>query len=146
MKIKQAKRKDIIKMNEINRKSMPENYNKLFWERIIKQNHSWVAIDDHSYVEDHVVGYILIGKDEETNNKLCLISFAVHPDYRKQGIGKELLKKLKKDEIYLQVRKSSKNAIRLYESFDFMITEEIPNYYSNPKENGYTMIRGFKES
>jgi ribosomal-protein-alanine N-acetyltransferase len=85
-----------------------------------------------------VVGYII--GDEE---KGMIISIAVHPEYRKKGYGKKMMEhifKFMKGEIFLQVRKSNKGAIKFYEKMGFKKKGEIKKYYFDG-EDAYIMVR-----
>ncbi len=65
-----------------------------------------------------------------------LANIAVHPDFRGLGIGRVLLEdvlELARDrscgKVCLEVRRSNKTAIRLYESFGFRVVGVRKNYY-----------------
>ena len=65
-----------------------------------------------------------------------IVSFAVDPDKRNQGIGTKLLAKLIEvvknrgaSVFILEVRPSNKVAIKLYEKFGFEIVDREENYY-----------------
>ena len=65
-----------------------------------------------------------------------IVSFAVDPDRRNQGIGTRLLAKLIEvvknrgaSVFILEVRPSNKVAIKLYEKFGFQIVDREENYY-----------------
>ena len=65
-----------------------------------------------------------------------IVSFAVDPDRRNQGIGTKLLetlietvKKRGATVFILEVRPSNKIAIKLYEKFGFEIVDREENYY-----------------
>lgn len=65
-----------------------------------------------------------------------IVSFAVDPDKRNQGIGTKLLAKLIEvvknrgaSVFILEVRPSNKAAIKLYENFGFEIVDREENYY-----------------
>lgn len=65
-----------------------------------------------------------------------IVSFAVDPDRRNQGIGTRLLAKLIEvvknrgaTVFILEVRPSNKVAIKLYEKFGFQIVDREENYY-----------------
>jgi ribosomal-protein-alanine N-acetyltransferase len=91
----------------------------------------------HKYVaevEGKVVGYIIywIIREEAT-----VMSFAVDPSFREEGIGKTLLGKSlrligkKAESVVLDVRKSNVRAIRLYKSFGFTVVYEREKFYSD---------------
>ena len=71
-----------------------------------------------------------------------MMNVAVHPEYRRRGIGEELIRVLmellreKKCEcLTLEVRSSNAGAIGLYEKLGFREVGRRKNYYRNPKED-----------
>jgi ribosomal protein S18 acetylase RimI-like enzyme len=67
-----------------------------------------------------------------------ILTFCVHPNYRKLGIGNQLMRELissliifKCKNCYLDVAENNIAAIRLYENFGFQITGKRQNYYKN---------------
>ena len=71
-----------------------------------------------------------------------MMNLAVHPEYRKQGIGTELIcqlvEKLKKNgshSLMLEVRASNESAISVYHKLGFVEVGRRKNYYRNPKED-----------
>ena len=70
-----------------------------------------------------------------------ILRIAVKPDSRKKGIGGKLLDGAVKimasrgaNEIFLEVRESNKNAIRLYEKYGFVKTGIRKKYYENKED------------
>ena len=88
---------------------------------------------------EKVLGYV---GSQTVIDETDMMNVAVHPDYRKQGIARELIAqlveslKLRKSQcLTLEVRASNEPAKNLYKMLDF---EEIgirKNYYRNPKED-----------
>lgn len=77
-----------------------------------------------------------------------ITNIAVHPDYRKMGIGAALLTELlEKSEAEgvcshtLEVRTSNRAALRLYEIFGFSVAGIRKNYYEDTKEDALIMWR-----
>jgi len=71
-----------------------------------------------------------------------MMNLAVSPDYRRKGIGRELvsqlIERLKANKVScltLEVRKSNENAIMLYNSLGFVEVGRRPGYYHHPKED-----------
>ena len=71
-----------------------------------------------------------------------MMNLAVHPDYRRMGIGENLIAYLvsglkEKDVtcLTLEVRVSNEPAIRLYTKLGFTEVGRRPGYYHNPKED-----------
>ncbi|MBO5868372.1 MAG: ribosomal protein S18-alanine N-acetyltransferase [Oscillospiraceae bacterium] len=101
-----------------------------------------VAVEDST-----VIGYI---GSQTVLGETDMMNVAVHPEYRKQGIGtgliQELLSRLKDFGVYcltLEVRVSNTQAITLYDKLGFVQTGKRPNYYSHPKEDALIMRLDF---
>lgn len=85
-----------------------------------------------------LVGYVVVthgGGDAE------LLNISVSPSYQRKGIGQILLNhavacvKEKADMLFLEVRRSNRKAIALYEREDFFEVGQRKNYY--PTANGH---------
>lgn len=75
-------------------------------------------------------------------------TFAVAPEFRRQGIGLMLfvqlilaIKRRGTTFIFLEVRPSNTAAIKLYEGFDFKTVDRVKNFYGN--EDALIMVRDF---
>lgn len=75
-----------------------------------------------------------------------IVNFAVHPNLRRQGIGKALVRHVfaearrsKAPRVTLEVRVSNRPAIRLYESMGFRIAAIRKGYYRDNGEDAYIM-------
>ena len=96
-------------------------------------------------VNDKIAGFIVL---MDVVDAAEIIRVAVLPEYREMGIGTKLIEKaveeiMKKGmkNIFLEVRESNSNAIKLYNKSGFEECGVRKNYYSNPKENGIIMIK-----
>ena len=92
---------------------------------------------------DTVAGYI---GSQSVLDKADMMNVAVHPNYRRQGIGQKLVLALAEalqqkgiKGLMLEVRQSNDPAISLYEKLGFQQVGLRPNYYRNPKENALIM-------
>ncbi|MEM5786938.1 MAG: ribosomal protein S18-alanine N-acetyltransferase [Syntrophobacteraceae bacterium] len=79
-------------------------------------------------------------------DELQILNFAVHPDFRRLGIARQLLAhaldkgcEKKARTALLEVRGSNDSARRLYESFGFRVVGERPDYYGIIKEPAILM-------
>lgn len=86
-----------------------------------------------------VVGYV---GSQSVMGEADMMNLAVLPEYRRMGIGRqlvsELIRHLAGRDVYsltLEVRTSNESAIQLYEGMDFLQVGRRPNYYSAPKED-----------
>ena len=92
---------------------------------------------------DTVAGYI---GSQSVLDEADMMNVAVHPDYRRRGIGEMLvlalgdaLKAKGIRGLMLEVRESNAPAIALYEKLGFVQAGLRKNYYRNPKENALIM-------
>ena len=98
----------------------------------------YVALDD-----DRVVGYI---GSQTVCGETDVMNIAVHPDYRRRGIGQILIEELVREvknlgsiSLTLEVRSSNAPAVSLYEKLGFSQVGLRKNYYRNPKEDAYIL-------
>ena len=94
-------------------------------------------------VNEKAVGYIGMWK---VLNEGHITNVAVHPEFRHQGIGDQLVSELLSlcekeniDLVTLEVRKSNQNAIRLYEKHGFVAEGIRKAYYQDNKEDAIIM-------
>lgn len=92
---------------------------------------------------ERVVGFMIY---ELHKQKLHLMEFAVHPDFRRQGIGHQMVGKLvgklsshRRTQITLYVREKSLGAQYFYRSQGFKATEVIRDYYKSEGQDAYLM-------
>ena len=90
-----------------------------------------------------IVGYIDYWRVED---EVHVITVAVHPDKREEGIGSELIQWMIKDSdqhksksISLDVRVSNKAATHLYKKFGFEVVGLRKNYYQDNNEDALIM-------
>lgn len=97
----------------------------------------------HSLKKEQIIGFagIMLIADEAE-----LLNIALRQEYRGTGTGRKLLEKMLEKakengagRMLLEVRKSNKAAIDLYEKYQFTRLGERKNYYSNPTEDAIIM-------
>ncbi len=78
---------------------------------------------------EEVLGYIIFSKNGH------LISIAVHPRYRRKGIGTHLLRKVMDtphlQKVWAEVRRSNVAAQSFYSKLEFKTVGIVPKYYGN---------------
>jgi len=99
-------------------------------------------------IEDGIVGYVCLRTIVDVTH---LLNIAVHPSFRRKGIGtmllgsaiEELKGSVNRDHfLTLEVRESNIPAIRLYKKFGFEVIGRRKGYYHSPKEDAILMGRG----
>ncbi|MCK5183680.1 MAG: GNAT family N-acetyltransferase [Candidatus Heimdallarchaeota archaeon] len=122
----------------------------------------FVATLENEAQESKIVGFIIAYLNKIGNYEIATVN--VHPDFRNQRIGHELMVELEKaikiiihelikskrfDEnsqnmiIELMVYEKNVAAIALYEKLEYKRIETIPNYYKKGK-NGIRMIKSLR--
>lgn len=98
------------------------------------------------------VGSVVIGYIGAFNvvGEVSITNIVVNKDYRNNGIGNLLLKHLenisvneKAEFITLEVRKSNKIAIKLYQNNNYEAVGERKNFYEKPTEDAILMTKYF---
>lgn len=145
---------DIIPVMEINMKTLPEHYSDYFYESLLAELPEAFLVAE---AERKLVGYIMCKIEYGFSNfkklgfvkKGHVVSVAVLPENRQKGIGRALVEeamsgvKLKRsDELYLEVRCSNNEAIKLYEKLGFIIKQRLKAYYRDG-EDAYLMTVEF---
>lgn len=145
---------DLIPVMEINMKTLPEHYSDYFYESLLAEMPEAFLVAE---IDRKLVGYIMCKVEYGFSNfkklgfvkKGHVVSVAVLEEYRKKGIGRALVEesiggaKIKKaDELYLEVRCSNNEAVRLYEKIGFIIKQRIKAYYRDG-EDAYLMAIEF---
>ena len=87
-------------------------------------------------IDDKLVGYVFIWTIAD---EVHINNFAIHPSFRRKGLGLKLIRfifdKFKEYEKYfLEVRKSNKAAIRLYQKNGFDIIFTRIGYYQDGED------------
>jgi ribosomal-protein-alanine N-acetyltransferase len=101
----------------------------------------WVLTDDET--DSRVVAYAVFNFPADQAH---LVTFAVHPDFRRQGLGVYLIRRLiayvmRKGgtSVVLEVRKGNAAAVQLYQSLGFVVIHTVPKFYPDG-EDAFSMI------
>lgn len=148
--IRRCDREDLSSVIEINMATLPEHYSDYFFESILKELPEAFIVAE---LDHKVVGYIMCKIEFGFSNfhklgfvkKGHVVSVAVVEEHRRKGLGKALMQEAtsgmvarKIDEIYLEVRVSNEQAVKLYENLGLSIKTKIRGYYRDG-EDAYLM-------
>ena len=143
--IRRCEPSDIISVMEINMKTLPEHYSDYFYESLLADLPESFLIAENGEIS---VGYIMFKKLGFVK-KGHVVSIAVLDKFRGQGIGSGLVEEAFKgvkekqcDEMYLEVRCSNTDAVRLYETLGMSIKQRLKSYYRDG-EDAYMMAIEF---
>jgi len=133
LKIRGFKRGDLSELSSIEKASFKDPYPSALILTLSRMNPEHFLVAEAS---GRPVGYV--SALVEPGGVVHLFSLAVHPEYRKLGVARSLLKaligKLKAggfSRLILEVRVSNRPAITLYRSLGFKSAGRIPSYYED---------------
>ena len=147
---------DIIPVMEINLKTLPEHYSDYFYESLLDELPEAFLVAE---ISGKLVGYIMCKTEYGFSNfkklgfvkKGHVVSVAVVDECRGKGFGSELVNESLKGvkmrqcgEMYLEVRCSNNDAVRLYEKLGFSINQRLKTYYRDG-EDAYLMAINFSD-
>ena len=145
---------DIIPVMEINLRTLPEHYSDYFYESLLEELPEAFIVAE---ISGKIVGYIMCKMEHGFSNfkklgfvkKGHVVSVAVIDEYRGQGFGSGLVDEVingikirQCSELYLEVRCSNNDAVRLYEKLGFSIIQKLKAYYRDG-EDAYVMAIDF---
>ena len=94
---------------------------------------------------DERVGYLGYSKSFECAD---ILTICIHPEYRRRGHAERLLnfcfeqmRQEGAEKAFLEVRQSNAPARALYEGAGFVYLNKRINYYKNPTEDAWVMIK-----
>jgi len=145
---------DIIPVIEINLKTLPEHYSDYFYESLLEELPEAFIVAE---ISGKVIGYIMCKMEHGFSNfkklgfvkKGHVVSIAVMDEHRGKGFGSAIVNegingvKIRQcSELYLEVRCSNNDAVRLYEKLGFSIIQRLKAYYRDG-EDAYVMAIDF---
>ncbi len=145
---------DIIPVMEINLSTLPEHYSDYFYESLLEELPEAFVVAEMS---GKIIGYIMCKLEYGFSNfkklgfvkKGHVVSVSVMEKYRGKGFGTVLVDEAIKgvkirqcSELYLEVRCSNTDAVKLYEKLGFSIQQRLKAYYRDG-EDSYLMAINF---
>src|SRR5262249_39723921 len=92
---------------------------------------------------DKVVGYMIY---ELHKTKLHIVNLAVHPTWRRRGVGRQMVAKLvsklsshRRTRISLEVRETNLAAQLFFRALEFLAIKVARGYYDDTGEDAYLM-------
>ena len=135
-------------------KTLPEHYSDYFYESLLADMPESFLVAENG---GRFVGYIMCKSEFGFSNfkklgfvkKGHVVSVAVLDEFRGNGIGSAVVEEAFKgvnekqcDEMYLEVRCSNTDAVRLYEKLGMSVLQRLKSYYRDG-EDAYMMAIEF---
>ena len=142
--IREASRFDIKKMADLDKICFTMPWSLMNFETEIKRNHLGFYLVYEA--DSKIVGYAGLWAIKPEGH---ITNVAVHPDYRRRGIGSTLMRELLKQsyerfgltEFTLEVRISNIEAVKLYSRFGFKYAGKRKAYYTDTNEDALILWR-----
>jgi len=140
MLIRKCENEDLEEVLEIEKNSFEYPYSREIFKDYLSTDFFIVAEEDST-----IIGYILGEKREDEG---VIVSIAVSPEYRLQGVGTSLMEEIQRkmdvNRFFLIVRESNREAQIFYDKFGFSKIMRIEDYYQND-EDGILMQKAGEE-
>lgn len=111
----------------------------LFRNEIFKS----IAVSRVAKIDGRVVGYLCSNLIIDEGH---ILNLAVHPDYRRLAIASQMIEEMldfmRENDcraVFLEVRSSNEEALRMYEKFGFSVIGTRKDYYVSPVEDAVVM-------
>jgi ribosomal-protein-alanine N-acetyltransferase len=93
---------------------------------------------------ERIVGFMVY---ELHRNRIHVLDFAVHPEFRRQGVGRQMIAKLvgklsaqRRNRIALMIRETNVPAQFFYKSMGFRAVEVVREHFADTGEDAYGML------
>ena len=138
-------RRDMPEVLEIEKSSFEFPWSEEDFIRCLRQRNciGMVAVYDESVVDFMIY--------ELHKNQLHVLNFAVRPDFRRRGVGSQMVNKLvgklsqqRRNRVVLEIRETNLAAQLFFRNSDFRAVSVLRDYYDDTTEDAYVMQYRFK--
>ncbi|NIL99260.1 MAG: ribosomal protein S18-alanine N-acetyltransferase [Planctomycetales bacterium] len=133
-------RRDMPEVLEIENRSFEFPWFEEDFIRCLRQRNCIGMVAEY---EEHVVGFMIY---ELHKTRLHILNFAVHPDFRRNHVGDQMVGKLisklsyeRRTRITLEVRETNLDAQLFFRDRGFRATSVLRNFYDDTPEDAYFM-------
>lgn len=133
-------RRDMSEVLQIENRSFEFSWSEEDFIRCLRQRNCIGMIAEHN---ERVVGFMIY---ELHRNRLHVLNFAVHADFRRRGVGTQMLKKLvsklspqRRSRIMLEVRETNLDAQLFFREQGFRAVSVLRDFYEDTTEDAYLM-------
>ena len=99
--------------------------------------------------DERVVGFMIY---ELHKDQLHVLNFAVRPDVRRRGVGRQMVEKLigklsqqRRTRVLLEIRETNLAAQVFFRNLGFVATTVLRDYYDDTTEDAYVMQYRYRE-
>ena len=124
-------RRDMPEVLEIESKSFEHPWNEFAFIRVLRQRNCIGMISEY---EERVIAFMVY---ELKKDEIGLLNFAVHPDYRRRGVGRQMVQKIKyklgsrRQKVTLETSEYSLGAQLFWRAVGFKATSILKDFYDH---------------
>jgi ribosomal-protein-alanine N-acetyltransferase len=133
-------RRDMPEVLSIENSSFEFDWSEDDFVRCLRQRNCIGMVAEH---DERVVGFMIY---ELHRSELHILNFAVHKNFRRFGVGSQMVRKLanklssqRRNKILLEVRETNLPAQLFFKGSGFLATNVLRDYYEDTTEDAYLM-------
>ena len=133
-------RRDMAGVLEIEKLGFEFSWSEEDFVRCLRQRNCIGMVCEY---EERVVGFMIY---ELHKNRIHVLNFAVHPDFSRRAVGRQMMDKLigklssqRRNRIMLEVRETNLSAQLFFRSMGFRAISVLRDYYDDAIEDAYLM-------
>lgn len=140
-------RRDMPEVLDIENASFDHPWREEDFLKVLRQRNCIGMVAEQA---DRIVGYMIY---ELHRNRIHVLDFATHPEFRRQGVGRQMIAKLagklshqRRNRIALLVRETNLPAQFFFKTTGFRAVEVIREHFADTGEDAYGMLHHLDES
>ena len=138
-------RRDMMEVLDIENHSFEFPWSEEDFIRCLRQRNCIGMVAEH---DEHVAGFMIY---ELHRNRLHILNFAVAPEFRRRGVGHQMVDKLigklsgqRRSRILLEVRETNLAAQLFFRDLGFRAISVLRDFYDDTTEDAYLMQYRFR--
>lgn len=140
-------RRDMPEVLEIENRSFEFAWTEEDFIRCLRQRNCIGMVAEH---DERVVGFMIY---ELHKNRLHILNFAVHPEFRRHGVARNMVRKLigklspqRRNRILLEIRETNLAAQLFFRDAGFRAISVLREFYEDTPEDAYLMQYRYRPS
>jgi len=140
-------RRDMPEVLDIENASFEHPWREDDFLRVLRQRNCIGMVAEQG---DQIVGYMIY---ELHRNRIHVLDFATHPEFRRRGVGRQMIAKLagklshqRRNRIALLVRETNVPAQFFFKATGFRAVEVVREHFADTGEDAYGMLHHLDES
>lgn len=133
-------RRDMPEVLSIEHASFDHAWTEEEFLRVLRQRNCIGMVAEHG---EQIVGFMIY---ELHRNKIHVLDFAAHPDFRRSGVGRQMISKLigklssqRRNRISLLIRETNLGAQLFFRALSFRASEVAREHFQDTGEDAYVM-------